>query len=88
MIQSTPLEIVGYVIYMGKVRGKGSSIRGYKGASSGVVPWSKLYNVTGVSVDQLGQRSGAIALYLDIWHSDIEAFLDLRLNNGWFNSAV
>jgi len=67
---------------MGKVRGKGSTIRGYKGASSGVVPWAKLYNATGVSVDQLGQRSGAIALYLDIWHSDIEAFLDLRLNNG------
>jgi len=35
-----------------------------------------------VSVDQLGQRKGAIAVYLDIWHRDIEAFLDLRLNNG------
>ncbi len=33
-------------------------------------------------VDQLGQRKGAVAVYLDIWHRDIEAFMDLRLNNG------
>ncbi|MFR0657150.1 ribonucleotide-diphosphate reductase subunit alpha, partial [Pantoea sp. SIMBA_079] len=32
--------------------------------------------------DQLGQRKGAVAVYLDIWHRDIENFLDLRLNNG------
>lgn len=39
-------------------------------------------NNTAVSVDQLGQRQGAIAVYLDVWHKDIEAFLDLKLNNG------
>ncbi|MFH7428732.1 hypothetical protein, partial [Pseudomonas syringae group genomosp. 7] len=39
-------------------------------------------NNTAVSVDQLGQRKGAVAVYLDIWHRDIEAFMDLRLNNG------
>src|SRR5699024_1213788 len=27
-------------------------------------------------------RKGAIAIYLDIWHMDIEPFLDLKLNNG------
>src|SRR5699024_6824968 len=39
-------------------------------------------NNTAVSVDQLGTRKGAIAIYLDVWHSDIESFLDLKLNNG------
>ena len=39
-------------------------------------------NNTAVSVDQLGQRQGAIAVYLDVWHKDIFTFLDLRLNNG------
>src|SRR5699024_8400201 len=35
-----------------------------------------------VSVDQLGTRKGAIAIYLDAWHMDIEPFLDLKVNNG------
>lgn len=72
----------GIGVYMGKVRSRGSSIRGFKNASSGVVPWIKQLNNTAVSVDQLGQRQGAIAVYLDAWHKDILAFLDLRLNNG------
>ncbi|SFA96162.1 ribonucleoside-diphosphate reductase alpha chain [Lentibacillus halodurans] len=72
----------GIGVYMGKVRGRGSSIKGFKGMSSGVVPWIKQLNNTAVSVDQLGTRKGAIAIYLDVWHSDIESFLDLKLNNG------
>ncbi|WP_432363412.1 ribonucleoside-diphosphate reductase subunit alpha [Sporosarcina sp. UB5] len=72
----------GIGVYMGKVRSRGSSIRGFKGASSGVLPWIKQLNNTAVSVDQLGQRQGAIAVYLDIWHKDIFTFLDLKLNNG------
>lgn len=35
-----------------------------------------------MSVDQLGTRAGAVAVYLDVWHADIFEFLDLRLNNG------
>src|SRR5699024_12061740 len=69
-------------VYMGKVRGRGSAIKGFKGMSSGVVPWIRQLNNTAVSVDQLGTRKGAIAIYLDVWHSDIESFLDLKLNNG------
>jgi ribonucleoside-diphosphate reductase alpha chain len=72
----------GIGIYMGKVRSRGSDIRGYKGASSGVIPWIKQLNNTAVSVDQLGQRQGAIAVYLDVWHKDILPFLDIKLNNG------
>lgn len=72
----------GIGVYLGKVRARGSDIRGFKGVSSGVIPWIKQLNNTAVSVDQLGVRSGAIAVYLDVWHRDIEAFLDLRLNNG------
>ncbi|HIS29807.1 MAG TPA: ribonucleoside-diphosphate reductase subunit alpha [Candidatus Avamphibacillus intestinigallinarum] len=72
----------GIGVYMGKVRARGSMIKGYKGMSSGVVPWIKQLNNTAVSVDQLGTRKGAIAIYLDAWHMDIEPFLDLKLNNG------
>lgn len=72
----------GIGIYMGKVRSRGSAIRGFKGASSGVLPWIKQLNNTAVSVDQLGQRQGAMAVYLDVFHRDINIFLDLKLNNG------
>jgi ribonucleoside-diphosphate reductase alpha chain len=72
----------GLGIYLGKVRSRGSDIKGFKGVSSGVIPWMKQLNNTAVSVDQLGQRQGAIAVYLDVWHKDIHSFLDVRLNNG------
>jgi len=72
----------GIGIYLGKIRSLGSDIKGFKGNSSGVIPWMKQINNTAVSVDQLGQRKGAIAVYLDVWHKDIFAFLDAKLNNG------
>ncbi|EHQ6386594.1 TPA: ribonucleoside-diphosphate reductase subunit alpha [Listeria monocytogenes] len=72
----------GVGAYLGYVRSAGAAIRGVKGASGGVIPWIKQLNNTAVSVDQLGQRKGAIAVYLDVFHKDIESFLDLRLNNG------
>ncbi|UOR13986.1 ribonucleoside-diphosphate reductase subunit alpha [Halobacillus amylolyticus] len=72
----------GIGVYLGKIRSRGSDIRGFKGVSSGVLPWMKQLNNTAVSVDQLGQRQGAVAVYLDVWHKDIFPFLDSRLNNG------
>lgn len=72
----------GISLYAGKIRARGSDIRGYKGKSSGIVPWLKNLNNTATSVDQLGTRKGSIAVYLQDWHKDILAFLDLKLNNG------
>lgn len=72
----------GIGIYFGKLRAEGSDIRGHKSASSGIIGWIKQLDNTSISVDQLGQRKGAIAVYLDIWHRDIENFIDLRLNTG------
>ncbi|WP_433958335.1 ribonucleoside-diphosphate reductase subunit alpha [Cytobacillus horneckiae] len=72
----------GIGVYLGKIRSRGSEIKGFKGASSGVLPWMKQLNNTAVSVDQLGQRQGAISVYLDVWHKDIFSFLDAKLNNG------
>ncbi|WP_099160082.1 ribonucleoside-diphosphate reductase subunit alpha [Virgibacillus ndiopensis] len=73
----------GIGVYYGKVRALGSDIKKFKGNSSGVVPWIRLLNDTAVSVDQLGQRQGAVAIYLDVFHKDImNGFLDLKTNNG------
>ena len=72
----------GMGIYLGKVRALGSAIRGFKGASGGIIPWIKLFNDTAVAVDQLGVRNGSVAIWLDVWHKDIPEFLQIRTNNG------
>ncbi len=72
----------GMGLYFGKVRANGSSIRGFVGAAGGVIRWIRLVNDTAVAVDQLGVRSGAVAVYLDAWHRDLPEFLNLRTNNG------
>ena len=72
----------GMGIYMGKVRALGSPIRGFKGASGGIIPWVKLFNDTAIAVDQLGVRNGSVAVWLDAWHRDIPEFLQIRTNNG------
>lgn len=65
-----------------RVRGLGSFIDGHKNAAGGVVPFLKIANDVAIAVDQLGTRKGAIAAYLEIWHSDINDFIDLRKNSG------
>lgn len=72
----------GMGIYIGKIRAMGSAIRGFKGASGGVIPWIKLFNDTAVAVDQLGVRNGSVAIWLDVWHKEVPEFLQLRTNNG------
>ena len=72
----------GMGLYFGKVRANGSAIRGFEGAAGGVIRWIRLVNDTAVAVDQLGVRSGAVAVYLDVWHKDLPEFLNLRTNNG------
>ncbi len=65
-----------------KVRGLGSSIDGHKNAAGGIIPFLKITNDVAIAVDQLGTRKGAIAVYLEPWHSDILDFLDLKKNSG------
>ena len=72
----------GMGIYIGKIRAIGSAIRGFKGASGGVIPWIKIFNDTAVAVDQLGVRNGSVAIWLDAWHKEVPEFLQLRTNNG------
>ena len=72
----------GMGLYFGKVRANGSAIRGFEGAAGGIIRWIRLVNDTAVAVDQLGVRSGAVAVYLDVWHRDLPEFLNLRTNNG------
>lgn len=65
------------------IRATGSYIRGTNGTSNGIIPMLKVFNDTARYVDQGGgKRKGAFAIYLEPWHADVFAFLDLRKNTG------
>ncbi|MCB1200478.1 MAG: hypothetical protein KDK41_07515 [Leptospiraceae bacterium] len=65
-----------------RVRARGSSIKGIPNVSGGVLPWIKIINDTAVAVNQQGKRAGSITVALDIWHLDVEDFLELQTENG------
>jgi len=65
------------------IRATGSYIRGTNGTSNGIVPMLRVFNNTARYVDQGGgKRKGSFAMYLEPWHADVFAFLDLRKNHG------
>lgn len=66
-----------------RIRATGSYISGTNGTSNGLVPMLRVFNNTARYVDQGGnKRPGAFAVYLEPWHADVFAFLDLRKNHG------
>ena len=65
-----------------RVRSEGSLIRSTNGLSNGIVPWLKTLDASVAAVNQGGKRKGAACVYLETWHADIEAFLELRDNTG------
>ena len=72
----------GIGICLSNIRGNGSKIRGTNGQSDGIVPLCKVLNDISRYVNQGGKRKGSFAIYLEPWHTDIEAFLELRKNHG------
>ncbi|MBI1752611.1 MAG: ribonucleoside-diphosphate reductase subunit alpha [Acidobacteria bacterium] len=65
-----------------RVRSRGSLIQGTNGHSNGIVPWLKTLDASVAAVNQGGKRKGAACIYLEPWHADVEAFLELRDNTG------
>jgi len=72
----------GIGVHIHDIRARGSHIRGTNGTSSGIIPMLRVFNNSARHINQAGKRNGSIAIYLEPWHSDIEAFLDIRKNNG------
>src|SRR5690606_33258048 len=64
-----------------KLRARGEAIKDIDGRASGVMPVIKIFEDTFSYANQLGQRPGAGAVYLNIFHSDIEEFLDCKKIN-------
>ncbi|MBI5022611.1 MAG: ribonucleoside-diphosphate reductase subunit alpha [Candidatus Magasanikbacteria bacterium] len=64
------------------LRATGALIKGTGVESQGVIPFLKIANDTTVAINRSGRRRGAACVYLEIWHLDIESFLELRKNTG------
>ena len=73
----------GIGLHVHNVRATGAHIRGTNGTSNGLVPMLQVFDRTARYVDQGGgKRNGSFAIYLEPWHADVEAFLELRKNHG------
>ncbi|MBI4250110.1 ribonucleoside-diphosphate reductase subunit alpha [Candidatus Uhrbacteria bacterium] len=64
------------------VRATGALIQGIGVESQGVVPFLKVSNDATHAINRSGRRRGAACVYLEIWHHDIEDYLELRKNTG------
>ena len=72
----------GVAINLSKLRARGESIKGIKGVAKGVIPVAKSLEQGFSYADQLGQRPGAGAVYLNIFHHDVLEFLDTKKVNA------
>lgn len=65
-----------------RIRALGAPVRGINGTSGGLIPFLHLYDSLIHAINQGGRRRGTMAAYLEPWHLEVEAFLDLRRNVG------
>ena len=65
-----------------RVRAEGSHIKGTNGMANGIIPFLKTLDASVAAVSQGGKRKGAACVYLEPWHADVEAFLEMRDNTG------
>lgn len=72
----------GVGINLSNIRALGDPIKNIDNASSGVVPIMKLLEDSFRYANQLGQRQGAGAVYLNIFHADVIDFLATRKENA------
>src|SRR4051812_207823 len=66
------------------IRATGSLIKSINSETTGLVPFLKISNDVTHAINRSGKskRKGATVAYLEVWHLEIEDFLDLRRNTG------
>jgi ribonucleoside-diphosphate reductase alpha chain len=72
----------GVGVNLTNLRAAGDPIKQIENASSGVIPVMKLLEDSFSYSNQLGQRNGAGAVYLNIFHPDIVSFLSTKKENA------
>lgn len=67
--------------YWGNVRSIGEKV-GRNGKTSGIVPFVKVQDSLTQAISQGSLRRGSAAIYLPVWHPEIEEFIDIRKPTG------
>lgn len=78
----------GVALNLSKLRARGEAIKEVQHAAKGIVPVMKLLEDAFNYADQMGQRKGAGAVYLNIFHWDVEEFLDTKKINADEKSRI
>ena len=71
----------GLGTYWGEVRGVGEPVAN-SGTTSGIIPFIKVQDSLSLAISQGSLRRGSAAAYLDVWHPEIEEFLEIRKPTG------
>lgn len=82
-VENTWLACLGGGIgtYWGNIRSLGERV-GAVGKTSGVVPFLKVQDSLTLAISQGSLRRGSAAIYLPVWHPEIEEFIDIRRPTG------
>ncbi|WP_240666597.1 class 1b ribonucleoside-diphosphate reductase subunit alpha [Longirhabdus pacifica] len=72
----------GVSLNLSKLRAAGEPIKEIEGKASGVLPVMKILEDSFSYANQLGQRDGSGAVYLNVFHPDINGFLETKKINA------
>lgn len=67
--------------YWGNLRSIGEKVRG-NGKTSGVIPFMRVQDSLTLAISQGSLRRGSSAVYMPVWHPEIEEFIDIRRPTG------
>jgi ribonucleoside-diphosphate reductase alpha chain len=67
--------------YWGNLRSIGEDV-GRNGKTSGVIPFIRVMDSLTLAISQGSLRRGSAAVYLPVWHPEIEEFIELRRPTG------
>ncbi|MCQ9154860.1 ribonucleoside-diphosphate reductase subunit alpha [Acidomonas methanolica] len=67
--------------YWGNLRSIGENV-GKNGKTSGVIPFIRVMDSLTLAISQGSLRRGSAAVYLPIWHPEVEEFIEMRRPTG------
>ena len=71
----------GVGVYLGRIRPSNSLVKNYAGANV-INVWVKIIDDMAPAWNQCGTSSGAITVSLDVFHKDIENFIEMKTESG------
>ncbi len=74
----------GIGTYWGGVRSIGEKVKD-AGQTSGIIPFIRVMDSLTLAISQGSLRRGNAAVYIDVWHPEIEEFVEIRKPSGDFN---